>query len=133
MRRFLLSASASLAAVLMGTVSAGAWCEFCDWDPVVLIVTPAGNLVPVYDSVWTSSPLQVGLPLESYQATRAYDHNGNPVTDVDVSIYVPTGLLTQFRTLDEVTTGILGTGTVLGATQGSSGTTTHVRFRLNQP
>src|SRR5438876_475562 len=88
--------------------SAGAWATYCDWDPLVLIVTPAGHIVPVYDTVWTSSPLDLGLPLESYTVARAYDAAGNPVTVVHMTISVPTGLLFRYAVTDEVTTGLVG-------------------------
>ena len=114
-------------------VNAGAFMTYCDWDPLVLIVTPAGHVVPVYDSVWTSGPLDLGLPLESYTVSRVYDEDGNPHTAVDMTISVPTGLLFNYSTFDEVTTGLLGSGTVLAHTYGRSGTPVHLKFTLSQP
>jgi hypothetical protein len=113
--------------------SAGAFMTYCDWDPLVLIVTPGGHIVPVYDSVWTSSPLALAVPLESYTATRVYDSQGRPHTAVDMTIYVPTGLLFRFATIDEVTTGLLGTGTVLAREYGTSSKPVHLKFTLSQP
>jgi hypothetical protein len=120
---------------MLGTqaTTAGAAEYFCDWDPPVLIVTPGGNLESVYVSVWTSSPLNIGLPVENYKATRAYDSHGQPVTDVDVAVYVPSGLLFKFTTLNMVSTGLLGGGERLATAYGTSGQTTHLRFRLNEP
>src|SRR5207244_8891065 len=65
----------------------------CDWDPIVPVITPGGNLVLVYDSVWTAYATSLGLPLASYTAKRAYDSSGRPVTAVDMAITTPTGLL----------------------------------------
>lgn len=113
--------------------NAGAFMTYCDWDPLVLIVTPAGQIVPVYDSVWTSSPLDLGLPLESYTVSRVYDEDGNPHTAVDMTISVPTGLLFNYSTFDEVTTGLLGSGTVLAHGFGRSGAPVHLKFTLSQP
>jgi hypothetical protein len=109
---------------------AGAAEYFCDWDPPVLIVTPGGHVESVYASVWTSSVLNIGLPVESYTATRAYDAAGNPVTNVDLAVYVP-ALLWSFNTIDEVSTGLLGGGSVLATASGTSGHTTHLRFTLH--
>jgi len=114
-------------------VTAGAGMEWCDWDPIVAVVTPAGNVVLLYDSVWTGSPLNIGLPISSYTASRIYDKDGQPLTAVDVVIYVPTGLLSKFATTDMVTTGPLGSGTVLAKVNGASGTPAHLYFTLNQP
>jgi hypothetical protein len=111
---------------------AGAAEYFCDWDPPVLVVTPGGNVESVYVSVWTSSPLNIGLPVESYTTSRAYDAAGNPVTNVDIAVYVPAGLLRSFGTVSEVSTGLLGGGSVLATAGGTSGQTTHLRFTLHQ-
>jgi hypothetical protein len=133
MRKVILGAIVAMVGGLVSVAPAAAWAAYCDWDPLVLIVTPGGNVVPVYDSVWTSTPLNIGVPLESYTATRGYDAAGNPVTNVDMAIYVPTGLLFQFQTTDEVTTGLLGQGQVLAAANGWSGRTVHLKFTLNEP
>lgn len=114
-------------------VSAGAGMEWCDWDPVVAIVTPAGNVVLVYDSVWTSGPTDVGLPVASYTASRVYDEDGLAQTAVDMVITVPSGLLVKFSTTDMVTTGPLGSGAVLSQANGTSGTAVHLHFILKKP
>jgi hypothetical protein len=129
----LVAAAMAVGILVASPGSASAFMTYCDWDPLVLIITPGGNIVPVYDSVWTSSPLAVGLPLESYTVTRVYDRNGHAHTAVDMKIYVLTGLLFNFATTDEVTTGLLGTGTVLARANGTSATPVHLKFTLSQP
>ncbi|TMD41012.1 MAG: hypothetical protein E6I89_02135 [Chloroflexi bacterium] len=133
MKRVFLAAAMAVGIMVASPTSAGAWATYCDWDPLVLIVTPAGHIVPVYDSVWTSSPLDLGLPLESYTVARAYDAAGNPVTVVHMTISVPTGLLFRYAVTDEVTTGLLGSGTVLARQSGTSGTPVHLTFTLHTP
>src|SRR5439155_20203966 len=105
-KRVVVAAALAAGILLCSPTSAGAWATYCDWDPLVLIVTPGGHVVPVYDSVWTSSPLQIGLPLESYTATRVYDSVGRPMTAVDVKITVAAGLLFNFSVEDMVTSGL---------------------------
>ena len=126
MKRVLVAAALAAGLLVASPTSAGAWATFCDWDPIVLIVTPAGNIVPVYDSVWTASPLDLGLPLESYTVSRVYDASGKPHTAVDMKITVPTGLLFRYTVKDMVTSGLLGTGTVYALKYGSSGTPVHL-------
>ena len=133
MKRVFLAAAMAVGIMVASPTSAGAWATYCDWDPLVLIVTPAGHIVPVYDSVWTSSPLDLGLPLESYTVARAYDAAGNPVTVVHMTISVPTGLLFRYAVTDEVTTGLLGSGTFLARQSGTSGTPVHLTFTLHTP
>jgi hypothetical protein len=89
--------------------------------------------VPVYDSVWTSSLLDLALPLESYKTSRVYDARGNPETAVTMTIYVPTGLLFRYTVNDMVTSGPLGSGTLYAARSGTSGTPVHLSFVLRQP
>ncbi len=133
MKRVLLAAMLAAGVVVASPTAAGAWATYCDWDPLVLVVTPGGNIVPVYDSVWTSSPLDLGVPLESYTTSRVYDRHGHPETAVTMTISVPTGLLLQYSTTDEVTTGLLGSGTVLARQNGTSGTPVQLKFILSQP
>jgi hypothetical protein len=113
--------------------SAAASTTWCSWDPVVPIVTPGGNIVLLYDSVWTSQLLNVGVPLESYSTKRAYDSSGKAITAVDMAIYVPTGLLFSFSTMDEVTTGLLGSGALLARAYGASGNSVHLHFTIPEP
>lgn len=133
MKRFLVAATAAAGLLVAAPVPAGAMVEYCDWDPLVVVVTPGGNVNLVYDSVWTSSLLKIGLPLESYTVSRVYDEDGHAQTAVDMVIYVPTGLLFKFATTDMVTTGPLGSGTVLASANGTSGSPVHLKFTLNQP
>jgi hypothetical protein len=126
-------AAAMAAGLAIATpVSAGAGMEWCDWDPVVPVITPAGNVVLVFDSVWTSSPLYLGLPVASYTVSRTYDQHGKPLTAVDMVITVPSGLLFKFATTDMVTTGPLGSGQVLAQQNGTSGSAVHLHFTLNK-
>lgn len=132
MRRVVVAAALAAGFLFASSVGASACVTYCDWDPLVLVVTPAGHVVPVFDSVWTSSLLNLGLPTESYTTKRVW-RNGQPMTQVDVTIYVPAGLLFRFNTMDEVTTGLLGSGTVLASGYGTSGTPVHLEFTLASP
>ncbi len=133
MKRLLIAGVLLMGALGSQVSQAGAAEYFCDWDPPVLLITPAGHVKPVYVSVWTSSLLNIGLPVESYTATRAYDAAGHPVTNFDVAVWVPSGLLFNFTTLDMVNTGLLGGGQRLASAYGTSGRTTHLRFTVDEP
>ena len=122
------------AGVLVGSpATASAYSTYCDWDPLVLIVTPAGHVVPMYDSVWTSSLVDLGVPAESTTTSRVYGKQGAPETQVSVTIFVPTGLLLRYATTDEVTTGLLGSGTVYARGSGYSGSPVTLKFTLDSP
>ncbi len=110
MKRRLLALTVGALAGLLGGSQAFAWYAVCDWDPPVLIITPAGHLVTVHDSVWTSSLLNIGLPLESQSVSRVYSSTGAPETQVDMTIWVPAGLLFNFPYQAHVATGPLLSG-----------------------
>ena len=133
MKRALVAAALAAGVLIASPTTAGAFATFCDWDPLVLVVTPSGHIVPVYDSVWTSSLLDLGVPLESYTVSRTYSPTGKPETLVDMTISVPTGLLFTYQTTDEVTSGLLGSGTVYARANGYSGTPVHLKFTLATP
>ena len=132
MKRGLIAAALAAGLLVATPVSAGAWATYCDWDPLVPIITPGGHIVLVYDSVWTASPLSLALPLATYRTARVYV-DGQAETAVDMAITVPTGLLLRYQTLDMVTTGLLGTGKVLAQATGWSGQTLHLKFTLATP
>ena len=133
MKRVVAAAALAAGILVSSPASAGAWATYCDWDPVVLVVTPSGHIVPVYDSVWTSSVLEPGLPLESYTTSRVYDKHGHPETAVDMTIYVPTGLLLHYPVHDMVTSGLLGSGAVYAQADGTSGSPVHLKFIVGEP
>lgn len=127
-----MAAAMAAGFLLASNGGASAAVTYCDWDPLVLAVTPSGHVVLMFDSVWTPSPLNLGLPTESTTTKRVW-HDGRPMTQVDVTIYVPAGLLFRFATADEVTTGLLGSGTVLASGTGTSGAPVHLAFTLATP
>jgi hypothetical protein len=133
LKRVVVAAALAAGLLLASPTGASAWATFCDWDPVVPVITPGGHIVLVYDSVWTSQPLQIGLPLATYSVARVYDSQGKPHTAVDMKISVLTGLLFRFPTYNMVTGGLLGSGTVYAAAYGTSGTPVHLKFTLEQP
>ena len=132
MRKVVLAALMAAGIVVFSPAPAGAWFSYCEWDPLVPVVTPAGHVVLLYDSVWTPSPLDLGVPLATTSVSRVYSSTGQPETAVDTAITVPTGLLSRYSVTDEVTTGLLGSGKVLAMKSGTSGQTLHLKFVLSQ-
>ena len=132
MRKVVLAALMAAGIVVFSPAPAGAWFSYCEWDPLVPVVTPAGHVLLLYDSVWTPSPLDLGVPLATTTVSRVYSSTGQPETAVDTAITVPTGLLFRYSVTDEVTTGLLGSGKVLAMKSGTSGQTLHLKFVLSQ-
>ena len=130
MKRLVVAGALALGLLAASPGSAAASSTWCTWDPLVPILTPGGHLVVVYDSVWTPSLLNLGVPLETYTTKRAYTSTGKAVTAVDMAIWTPTGLLFSYTTMDEVTTGLLGGGALLARGYGTSGKTVHLKFTI---
>jgi hypothetical protein len=129
-KRVVLAAALAVGVLFGSGGSASACATYCDWDPLVPIVTPAGHIVLLYDSVWTPSLLNLGLPLESHTVSRVYGEDDEPMTKVDATIWTPTGLLFRYQTMDEITTGLLGSGRVLARGYGWSGRSVNLTFYL---
>jgi hypothetical protein len=130
MKKLVVAGALALGLLAASPGSAAASVVWCSWDPLVAIVTPAGHVVLVYDSVWTSNLVDLAVPLGTASTKRAYGSSGRPVTAVDVAITVPTGLLFRYSTMDEVTTGLLGSGKLLARGFGTSGKTVHLKFTI---
>lgn len=45
MKRVLVAAAMAAGLIVAAPTSAGAMMEWCDWDPLVAVVTPGGNVV----------------------------------------------------------------------------------------
>lgn len=106
---------------------------WCDTDPILVIHTPAGRLVPVYVMVGAKSLLftpntLLGSLVLSYTAVPS---GNGPTTRVTIGITVPASPLVQsFATRDTVSTGAFGAGTVYAYATGVSGSKTTVSFQV---
>jgi hypothetical protein len=129
---WLLLVAASVA-VPVGEPVALASDDWCDTDPILLIHTPAGRLVPVFVTVGAHNILftpdtLLGSLLVSYTAAPA---SNGAATNVSVVVSVPPSLLDpSFATRATVSTGALGTGTVYARATGTSGAPSALTFQL---
>jgi hypothetical protein len=136
-RSLLLAISFVLMLVLTVPIPAAlASDDWCDTDPILLVHTPAGYLVPVFVNVGAPSVLfspntLLGSVVMSYKAAPAGDGRSTKVT---VSVTVPPSLLAQlFATRDTVSTGAFGTGWVYANGTGVSGSAMLSTFQLPYP
>lgn len=110
--------------------------DWCDTDPILVIHTPAGNLVPVYVTVGAHSPLftpntLLGSLVPSYTAVPT---SNGAATSVRVVVTVPPlPLDPSFATRDTVSTGVMGTGIVYAQASGVSGNAMTSTFQLPYP
>jgi hypothetical protein len=106
--------------------------QWCSGDPVEIILTENGALIPVYvtNSAEGLDHLANVLAAEISYTTTATASG----TLVKMTVVVPTGLLgSSFPTASVVTLGPVGTGPVLAQTTGTSGQPMPLNFTLPPP
>ena len=130
---------ACVAAVLVGTLllaglapAARASEQWCEDDPLVLVTTPSGVVVPVYVTngalgLEHLAALQLARITYSVRAVE-----GERATLVQMEVVVPGDWLDdQFKTRSTASTGPLKTGAVLASDTGVSGRPMYLQFKLN--
>ena len=136
MRRMILVAALMLALVAVSAAPVSAGEEWCDADPVLVVVTPHGAIVPLFvDTGAQGGLLNLPIALLAVLQTQytAHPGPGGRGTVVDLAVTVPhIGLLSRgsFATRTVVSSGPFGTGTVYGRATGTSGRVMHVTFTL---
>jgi hypothetical protein len=127
--------AAAVACCLLGFVRpAGAAAEWCEYDPVVLVVTPAGALVPVFV---TNGALGVEHSLDAQLAEMRYTTQpakSGKATLVYLRVLIRGNLFAaQFPTRSTASTGPLATGSIFDRVEGNSGDTMSLTFVLDTP
>jgi hypothetical protein len=120
--------------LLVAAQPAGAAAEWCEFDPVVLIVTPGGALVPVFvtNGAQGTEHLTAAQLAEMRYTTRP-DKSGT-ATLVYLQVLVRGDLFAaKFPTRSTASTGPLATGNIFARTQGVSGDTMQLTFVLDTP
>jgi hypothetical protein len=137
MRRTLVVVLILIALLLGPAAPARAGAEWCDTDPLILVVTPAGNVVPVFILVGVQELRHLpAAQAASILATDAITEStaGGRATRVAVVVAVPDDHFGRgFPVRAAVSTGPMGTGTVHAAAEGISGAPMTLRFTLAVP
>ena len=119
-------------AAALAPVASAASGEWCDADPLVVIRTPKGTLVVVYNTMGVQ-----GLKHQPALALARVAYTAEPAGDktlVKLEVTIPEGIYGRdFATRTVISTGPLGTLQVLGRTQGESGRPMKVQFTLDTP
>jgi hypothetical protein len=105
--------------------------EWCDCDPVQLVITSGGKIVPIFVTSGARSLLnlvQVALATITHSVQSV---DGGKATLVTVNVTVPKGLFGKtFDTRCKVSSGPLGLLTVYATAYGVSGTAMKAQFKL---
>jgi hypothetical protein len=131
MMRFLLVIMAALA-LLVGLVpGASAGDEWCEVDPVVVITTPGGSVVPVFVNI-RAQGLEHLAALELSQISyTTQSTDGGTATEVQMTVLVPGDQFSdRYPVQVVVTTGPARTGTTLASAKGYSEQDLQLKFTL---
>jgi hypothetical protein len=136
MRALVVALAAVVALLWPGAPVAHAWDEWCDTDPLLVVITPGGAIVPAFylTGVYGERNVVAGL-LGNLSASYTVQRAGTG-TRVEVRVTVPDGVLgseSDFPTRVKVSQGPFGTLKVYGTAQGTSGDPMIVTFTLPVP
>ena len=125
----LAAAAAATAVVALPAPAAHASDTWCDVDPIQLVITAGGRIVPIF--VTNGAPSLLYAP---QLLLARISHTAEPVpggTLVTVRVTVPNGLFGKsFPTRSVVTSGPLGLLRVYASATGVSGSAMTMRFTL---
>ena len=131
-QRALLSGLVALMALAGSVQGVGAAVDWCETDPLEVIITPGGSSVPVYvtNGAWGTEHLpDVQVAVVSW--TVSPEGGG---TSVKMSVLIPDDSFgTQYPTRTAVSTGPWRTGTLFDQVTGTSGQAMVMQFMLNVP
>src|SRR5688500_9449 len=133
-RRFAVAMVLALVPVVtVAPMASAASSEGCDMDPVVVIRTPKGNLVPVFNTMGVQGVQHQAAMLLAKVSYTVQPVDGGRKTLVTLNVTIPEGGLlgSDFATRTTISTGPLGTLKVLGTAQGESGRAMRVQFTLD--
>lgn len=134
MRRFLLVIPLAFALLFAGAAAPAAAAEWCDTDPLVLIATPGGALVPVYVTTGALGVEHLPAVLAASIAYTAQPVASGTATLVHLEVVVPDDAFdAHFPTRTVASTGPLATGTIYASAEGFSGTRMATTFTLDVP
>ena len=131
MMRFLLVIMAALA-LLVGLVpGASAGDEWCEVDPVVVITTPGGSVVPVFVNIRAQGLEHLPGILQAQDSYTTQSTDGGTATSVRMTVMVPGDRFSdRYPVQVVVTTGPARTGTTLASAKGYSEQDLQLKFTL---
>jgi hypothetical protein len=132
-RAFQLTCGAALATLSLSlpVAVAHAGDQWCESDPLIVVRTPGGALVPLYV---TSEALGLeNLPYVLLASITYVASPAGPGTHVQMEVMVPGSLLAPpFETRATVSTGLLKTGAILATASGYSQQLMKLQFKLDR-
>jgi hypothetical protein len=132
-RRALLAAGAAVCLFCLFIAPTSAAAEWCEGDPLVMLTTPQGNVVPVYVSEYAHGA-QYQPNLAGTIITSAATRTRAGGTQFDLYVKVPEATITgYFATRAVASTAPNGAGAIYDTASGRSGRAMHLQFTVAVP
>ena len=129
--RAVLLATLLLAVVVPPTAAGEEWCEA---DPLVLIVTPGGAWVPVFVTSGAQGSAHLPAVLAATIRSTSKPVESGQATLVKLEVLVPGDLVARsFATRSVASTGPLASGTIYTSAWGVSDQVMQLEFKLAVP
>jgi hypothetical protein len=108
--------------------------EWCEYDPVVLVTTPGGSIIPVYLLIGAAGLENLPLVTAAQHSRIVEPTDMGRATLVQLEVLVPRRLGGgTFATRVTASTGVHATGTILDTETGLSGEPMPLKFKLGVP
>jgi hypothetical protein len=134
MARTLVAVGIALLLLVGSVTTGGASEEWCEYDPVVLVTTPGGSVVPVYLLIGAAGLENLPLVTAAQYSRIVEPTDAGRATLVRLEVLVPKRLDGgTFSTRVTASTGAYATGTILDTETGLSGEPMPLTFRLGVP
>src|SRR5688500_14139520 len=118
--------------LLLPTQPVGASAEWCEFDPLVLVVTPGGAIVPVFVTNGAQGLEHLLAAQLAEMRHTVYPDKSGAATLVRLQVLIRGDLFGKdFPTRSTASTGPLATGTILARASGVSGETMVLIFVLD--
>ena len=120
-----------LGGMIPGVGASSNWCEV---DPLVVIVTPGGSAVPVYVNIRAQGYEHLAAVQANQISYTTQSADGGLSTLVRMVVWVPGDQFSDHYPVEAiVTTGPARTGTTLASAKGYSGQALKLQFKLYVP
>ena len=134
MARSLIAVGIALLLLVGSATTGGASEEWCEYDPVVLVTTPEGRVVPVYLLIGAAGLENLPLVTAAQYSRIVEPTDAGRATLVRLEVLVPRRLDGgTFPTRVTASTGAHATATILDTETGLSGEPMPLKFKLGVP
>lgn len=132
MRHWVVALLMAMSMFMAFAPGVGAVAEWCEDDPPVTIVTPAGNEVLLHVTNYGEGLQNLPYVKQAQIVGQTARGNGrDELTKVEVMVYIPNDSAgRRFKTKSVISTGEFATGTVLDEVKGTSGQVRKLQFTL---